>query len=110
MARRDIPFAGVLVPDDRIRTAGTASTIKRRATTTVPAGGPTAPGAVDLGDVVLALSGEQAASVYLDIGRGGAPDPARSWLRWADSSTDWARPGFNTPPAACTRRLRERAT
>ena len=102
MARRDIPFAGVLVPDDRIRTAGAASTIQETGTTTTSyqQAGPTAPGAVDLGDdVVLALSGEQAASVYLDIGRGGAPDPARgARLRWADSSTDtllgWAPPSW----------------
>lgn len=92
MARRDIPFAGVLVPDDRIRTAGAASTIQETGTTTTSyqQAGPTAPGAVDLGDdVVVALAGNQAASVYLDIGRGGAPDPARgARLRWADSSTD----------------------
>jgi len=102
MARRDIPFAGVLVPDDRIRTAGAASTIQETGTTTTSyqQAGPTAPGAVDVGDdVVLALSGEQAASVYLDIGRGGAPDPARgARLRWADSSTDtllgWAPPSW----------------
>jgi len=100
MARREIPFAGVLVPDARIRTAGAASTIVESGTTTTSyqQAGPTAPGAVDLGsDVVVGLSGEQAASVYLDIGRGGAPDPARgARLRWADSSTDtllgWAPP------------------
>jgi len=100
MARRDIPFAGVLVPDARIRTAGAASTIVESGTTTTSyqQAGPTAPGAVDLGsDVVVGLSGEQAASVYLDIGRGGAPDPARgARLRWADSPTDtllgWAPP------------------
>jgi hypothetical protein len=102
MARRDIPFAGVLVPDDRIRTAGAASTIQETGTTTTTyqQAGPTAPGAVGVGDdVVLALSGEQAASVYLDIGRGGAPDPARgARLRWADSPTDtllgWSPPSW----------------
>jgi hypothetical protein len=92
MARRDIPFAGILVPDDRIRTAGAASTIQETGTTTTSyqQAGPTAPGAVDLGDdVVVALAGNQAESVYLDIGRGGAPDPGRgARLRWADSSTD----------------------
>lgn len=100
MARRDIPFAGVLVPDPRIRTAGAASTIQETGTTTTSyqQAGPTAPGAVDLGDdVVAALAGEQSASVYLDIGRGGEPDPARgARLRWADSATDtllgWAPP------------------
>lgn len=102
MARRTIPFAGVLVPDARIRTAGAASTIQATGTTTTSyqQAGPTAPGAVDLGDdVVAGLSGNQAAAVYLDVGRGGAPDPARgARLRWADNSTDtllgWAPPSW----------------
>lgn len=100
MARRDIPFAGILVPDSRIRTAGAASTIQETGTTTTSfqQSGPTAPGAVDLGNgVVVALSGEQAEAVYLDVGRGGEPDPARgARLRWADSASDtllgWAPP------------------
>jgi hypothetical protein len=104
MARRDIPFAGILVPDERIRTAGAESTIAETGTTTTAyqQAGPTAPGAVDLGtDVVVALSGEQASSVYLNIGRGGEPDPARgARLRWADSATDtllgWAPPTWIT--------------
>jgi hypothetical protein len=100
MARRDIPYAGILVPDARLRTAGAASTIQETGTTTTSyqQAGPTAPGAVDVGSgVVLALSGNQAEPVFVNVGRGGAPDPARgARLRWADSSTDplqgWAPP------------------
>ena len=95
--RRTIPYTGMLVHDDRIRTAGAASTLDAAGSSYQQAG-PTAPGAVEVADgVVLGLAGNQASSVYLDIGRGGAPDPARgARLRWADSSTDpllgWAPP------------------
>lgn len=95
--RRTIPYTGLLVHDDRIRTAGAASTLDAAGSSYQQAG-PTAPGAVEVADgVVVGLSGNQASSVYLDMGRGGAPDPARgARLRWADSSTDtllgWAPP------------------
>jgi hypothetical protein len=86
-------LSAVLVPDVRI---GTASLDAGESDYTEA--GPTAPGAVTLGaDTVVGLSGEQAASIYLSVGRGGDPDPARgARLRWADSSTDtllgWAPP------------------
>ena len=97
--RRTIPYTGLLVHDERIRTAGPASTLDATGSSYQQAG-PTAPGAVDVGSgVVLGLSGEQSSSVYLDVGRGGVPDPARgARLRWADSSTDtllgWAPPSW----------------
>ena len=103
MAYVESKLTAFAVPDARLRTAGAASTIEETGgTTDYTQAGPTAPGAVDIGDgVTLGLSGNQTQDVYLNVKRGGAPDPARgARLTWADSSTDtllgWAPPTWLT--------------
>ena len=99
MARTDLDLTGILVPDQRIRSGGPDSTL---ATGSYSQAGATAPGASTLTtDTVVGLSGNQAASVYLEASRGGAPDPSNgarlTWrpgteatrLGWAPPS--WAR-------------------